>query len=161
MDRKNTNKLKNLTHMVIGAIVAFVIIAGVVGAINGNNKGTSSGAEQQVGSGSNLFAEDEMEAFCQEDHLADISGYFKNLDIDYAMINVLNYNKYFNAEYQHTIDDAKRPVALLSWNGKNKDTGGVISFMCWATKIDGQKKLLLLETSGQTIRGDASSIYGE
>lgn len=156
---ENTNKPKDLTNMVIGGIVVAMIIAGVVGAINGN-KSNNSDTENNVAN-NNLFTEEEIESFCQEDYLVNINSYFKSIGVNYAMINVWNYNKYFNAEYQRTRDEAKDPIALLSWNGKNKDTGDIISFMCWATKKDGQKKLLLLETSGQTIQGDASSIYGE
>lgn len=43
---ENTNKSKNLTNMIIGGIVVAVIIAGVVGAINGNNKNGDSKSTQ-------------------------------------------------------------------------------------------------------------------
>lgn len=150
---------KKKIAIIIAVVIGMAIVGGMMASKNKPESEGKSGSQPKQSP--DLFAEEEMEAFCQEDYLVDISGYFKSLGVNYAMINVLNYNAYFNAEYQHTMDEAKRPVALLSWNGKNKDTDAVISFMCWATKIDGQKKLLLLETGGQTIRGDAATIYGE
>lgn len=150
---------KSKIAIIIAVVIGIAIVGGVMASKNKPGFEGKSGSQPKQNP--DLFTQEEMETFCQEDYLVDISGYFKSLGVNYAMINVLNYNAYFDAEYQHTMDEAKRPVALLSWNGKNKDTDAVISFMCWATKIDGQKKLLLLETSGQTIRGDAAAIYGE
>lgn len=150
---------KKKIAIIIAVVIGIAIVGGMMASKNKPGSGNKSGSQPKQSP--DLFTEEEMEAFCQEDYLVNINSYFKSIGVNYAMINVWNYNKYFNAEYQHTRDEAKEPIALLSWNGKNKDTDAVISFMCWATKIDGQTKLLLLETGGRTIWGDAAAIYGE
>lgn len=150
---------KKLTHKSSGFWVLIAIIAII--AIVVNMPGDKSD-EQKAEGDSIHFSEEEMEKFCQEDHVVDINGYFESVGVDYSMINILNYNKYFNPEYMKTNDGSERPIALLSWNGKNNDEDKPISFMCWATKDEnGEQKLLLLESDMHTIRGLPSDIYGE
>lgn len=152
------------------ATIAGIIIL-ILCAVGVSYKGDSSHEVDNTSSGQSVepttqkneagfyvFKETEMEAYCQEDHINDIHGYFGNDEI--TIVKMLDYNKYFNAEYAHT--EEKYPIALLSWKGKNKTTNKDINFMCWATKdADGQKRLLLLEIDGDIVRGSLSNIYGE
>ncbi len=106
----------------------------------------------------NKITEAQMEKLCHEDYLSNIDTYFKSHDLKYNLIDKENYNKYFSDDYQKTKDEAKTPVALLSWNGKTDKT---VSFMCYATKQNGEIKLLLLEADTNTIYGSTKPIFGE
>lgn len=149
---------------VIIGIVAIASIGGAGASQNSDSpKNEDTNTENQIiddTTDSNLFVEYEMEEFCQEDHLVDIQGYFNSIGRNVSIISITNYNKYFNADYTKTPDDAQKPIALLSWNGKDKDTGQIVSFSCWATKTNGEKKLLLLDIDNQTVRGSMANIFG-
>lgn len=150
--------------IVVVAVIILGIGFGATRKDGGNNSSdTSQSKEEQKQENSDpvYFDELEMETFCQEDHVNDINGWIESSGRDISMIYTTNYNKYFEPKYSKTTDGAERPVALLSWNGKDKDTNQPVSFMCWATKIDGEKKLLLLEIDMNIVRGQLSNIYGE
>ena len=150
-------------------IVGFVFIGGVGMSINGKNNTDNPNQASQTKDEDKkedktdpvLFESTEMEEFCQEDHMVDIQGYFQSIGRNVKVVSMLNYNKFFDENYSQTPDEEQRPIALLNWNGEDKDTGELVVFSCWATKIDGEKKLLLLDIDNHVVRGALTNVYPE
>lgn len=116
-----------------------------------NTEASTSTLTEDDNKVSTMFEESEMEAYCQEDHVNDILGYFNGHKI--SIVKVLGYNKYFSPTDGGKTKDGQ-DIAMLQWHGVDKTTGKDIGFSCWATKLsDGTKKLLYLGADGNAIRG--------
>lgn len=143
-------------------IIGALVLIGIGGAANKNkteDKKTEDSTSKtedkktetkKTDEDPNVFEETEMEAFCQEDHVNDIKGYFSGHKI--SIIKMTDYNKFFEAKSGKT-KDTGADVALLTWKGHDKTLDKDIDFSCWATKTNGEKKIVYLGADGQTIRG--------
>lgn len=149
-------------------VIAVCIVGGICAAVTNNkgqdtnNQGNTISEEKkeekkESGEDKELFEETEMEAFCQEDHVNDIHGFFGNDKIN--IIKMTGYNKFFDENIGNT-KDTNTVIAQLTWTGYDKTTGKDINFSCYATKVDGQKKLIYIGANGSVIRGSLDTIYG-
>ena len=170
MANKKSNQIPFYQKWWFWVIVGVFVIGGIGAAMGGGKKDTDkpnqtsqTKEETKVEDKTDpvLFDSIEMEEFCQEEHMVDIQGYFQSIGRNVKVVSMLNYNKFFDENYSKTPDEEQRPVALLNWNGEDKDTGELVVFSCWATKIDGEKKLLLLDIDNHVVRGALTNVYPE
>lgn len=119
-------QLSTFSKFLVGCAGVFwiILVLNITKITVPNNQNANNHSQSKDSSTSDMSA---AESYCQD---ASLLNKYINVN-NVSIVSVFDYKpQYSDSGY---VDSSNRPIMILQWNGKNKDTGETLRFKCGTT----------------------------
>lgn len=142
------------TKKILIGVGAFLVLGAICAAVFGEQKAPAEPAKKEPEKaqeanknekGGYMLSDIDASTACEEQATKLVSS-------EIAVISAANYNHNFLQTYGY--DANNDSISLVTWNGKNKTTGAVVSFGCYLSATDKDNvKILSLTLDNESLFG--------